>query len=68
MVYQVYNIITDTSLRARPAIIDYVDEPSGKKSQQSFAFFIEPDEVFADRMGGKEIKQKYLLLAQAIFL
>lgn len=60
LVYRAYNIITDTSLRVRPALINYVDEPSGKKSQESYGFFIEPDDVFAERIGAKESKQKYL--------
>ena len=60
LVYRIYNIITDTSFRVRPAIINYVDEPSGKKSQVSNAFFIEPDEVLADRIGAKEYKKKYV--------
>jgi len=60
LAYRVYNIITDTSFRVRPAFINYVDEPSGKRSQNSYAFFIEPDDAFANRIGGREIKQKYL--------
>ncbi len=60
LVYRVYNIITDTGYRVRPAIINYVDEPSGKKSQESNAFFIEPDDVLADRIGGKEFEKKYV--------
>jgi hypothetical protein len=57
--YRVYNILTDTSFRARPAIIHYVDEPSGKKSQQSFSFFIEPDDAFEVRFDATESKKKY---------
>lgn len=60
LVYRVYNIITDTSFRVRPAWINYVDEPSGKKSQESYGFFIEPDDALAERIGGDESKQKYL--------
>jgi len=60
LAYRIYNIITDTSFRVRPAIINYIDEPSGKKSQESNAFFIEPDDVLADRIGGKEYKKKYV--------
>lgn len=61
LVYRVYNIITDTSFRARPFMINYVDEPSGKKSQESFGFFIEPDDALEDRLGLDEIKQKYFM-------
>lgn len=61
LVYRVYNIITDTSFRARPLMINYVDEPSGKKTQESFAFIIEPDDALEDRLGMVETKQKYFL-------
>ena len=59
LVYRVFNILTDTSFRVRPAFINYIDEPTGKKSQESFAFFIESDDAFEDRFDAKEVKQKY---------
>jgi hypothetical protein len=61
LVYRVYNIVTDTSFRARAFNISYVDEPSGKKSQESFGFFIEPDDALEDRLGLHETKQKYFM-------
>jgi hypothetical protein len=61
MVYRVFNILTDTSFRVRPAIIHYIDSAKGKNTQESYAFFIEPDEVLAERIGAEEIKQKYLM-------
>ncbi len=61
LVYRVFNILTDTSFRVRPASINYIDTPSGKNTQESYAFFIEPDDVLAERIGGQEIKQKYLM-------
>jgi hypothetical protein len=60
LIYRIFNILTDTSFRVRPAMINYIDEPTGKKSQESFAFFIEPDQVLANRIGAEESKQKYL--------
>lgn len=60
LVYRVYNIITDTSFRARPAYIHYIDEPSGKKTQENYGFFIEPDDALGERLGAKEVNQKYL--------
>lgn len=59
LVYRVFNILTDTSFRVRPFFVNYVDEPSGKKSQESFAFFIEPDDALEDRLGLDETKKKY---------
>lgn len=61
LVYRVFNILTDTSFRVRPFNISYVDEPSGKKSQESFAFFIEPDDALEDRLKLNETKEKYFL-------
>ena len=67
MVYRVYNIITDTSLRVRLAHINYIDIVSGRKSQEKYAFFIEPDGVFEDRLGTKESKKKYLLQDKTMY-
>ena len=61
LVYRVLNLLTDTSFRVRPFNINYVDEPSGKKSQESFAFFIEPDDAVGDRLELDEIKEKYFM-------
>ena len=61
LAYRVFNILTDTSFRVRAANINYIDTPSGKKTQESYTFFIEPDDVLAERIGGHEIKQKYLM-------
>lgn len=59
LVYRVFNILTDTSFRVRPFFVNYVDEPSGKKTQESFAFFIEPDDLLEDRLELNETKKKY---------
>jgi len=61
LVYRVFNILTDTSFRVRPFNISYVDVPSGKRSEESFAFFIEPDDALEDRLELEETKQKYFL-------
>lgn len=61
LVYRVLNIITDTSFRVRPFSINFEDEPSGKKFQESFAFFIEPDGALEDRLDLRETKEKYLM-------
>jgi hypothetical protein len=61
LIYRAFNIITDTSFRVRLLKVDYIDVPSGKHSQQSFAFFIEPDKVLEERLNLKESEQKYLL-------
>ncbi|MFP4470153.1 MAG: hypothetical protein ACLFPE_05695 [Bacteroidales bacterium] len=61
LIYRHFNIITDTSFRVRLALIDYVDTNSGKRTEQSYAFFIESDDAFEDRFDATEIKTKYLL-------
>jgi hypothetical protein len=61
LVYRVYNMITDTSLRVRIALITYLDTVSNKKTEQSYGFFIESDGAFEVRMQATESKQKYLL-------
>jgi hypothetical protein len=60
LIYRTFNIITDTSYRVRPLMVNYVDQPSGKHSQSSYAFFIEPDKVLEDRLNLKEIEKKYV--------
>jgi hypothetical protein len=67
LVYRVYNIITDTSFRVRMALINYLDTVTHKKTQESFAFFIETDDAFEDRMGMVESKQKYLLQENTMY-
>lgn len=61
LIYRMFNIITDTSYRVRPLLVNYIDQPSGKNNQQSYAFFIEPDKVLEDRLDLKESEEKYLL-------
>ncbi len=61
LIYRAYNIITDTSFRVRLALINYLDTVSGKKTQQSYGFFIESDGAFEDRLQANESKEKYLL-------
>jgi hypothetical protein len=60
LVYRVFNLLTDTSLRVRLARITYKNPTSEKEPLESYAFFIEPDEVFEERFDAEESKQKYL--------
>lgn len=61
LVYRVFNIITDTSFRVRLALINYLDTVTKKKTQESYAFFIEPDDALEERLNMEESKKKYLL-------
>jgi hypothetical protein len=61
LIYRVYNILTDTSFRVRLAQITYIDEGRKDKTWQSYAFFIEPDGDFGNRLHLAETKKKYLM-------
>ncbi len=61
LIYRVFNILTDTSFRVRPFKVEYIDIPSGKRSQESYAFFIEPDKAMEERLNLTETEEKYIL-------
>nr|NQU92426.1 hypothetical protein [Bacteroidota bacterium] len=61
MVYRTFNMLTDTGYRVRLAYISYEDTVSGLKTEESYAFFIEPDDVLEDRLQAREINSKYFL-------
>lgn len=56
LIYRAFNILTDSSLRVRPAMINYVFADSKKDSIQKFAFFIEHDKHLAERLNLIEIE------------
>lgn len=58
LIYKAYNVLTDSSFKVRPAIINYIY--SGKKADtvRRFAFFIEREKYLADRLHGIEIETK----------
>jgi len=58
LIYRAFNILTDSSLRVRPALINYVYADSNRDSIQKFAFFIEHDKKLASRLGGIEIEDE----------
>ncbi len=58
LVYRIFNVLTDTSLRVRPARITYINTDGGMDTLQRFAFFIENDNQMAERIGGKIIEIK----------
>ncbi|MFN8255896.1 MAG: hypothetical protein U0W24_09425 [Bacteroidales bacterium] len=49
LIYKLFNVLTDNSFRVRLIRITYIDTNKKKKPIQSFAFFIEPIEMLADR-------------------
>lgn len=58
LVYRIFNVLTDTSLRVRLARITYIDTEGDMDTLQRFTFFIENDNQMADRIGGKIIETK----------
>ena len=58
LIYKAFNVLTDSSFKVRPAIINYIY--SGKKADtvRRFAFFIEREKYLAERLHGIEIKSE----------
>ncbi len=56
LIYKAFNILTDSSFRVRPAIINYVYKSKKKDSIQKFAFFIERDKHLKERLNGIELE------------
>ena len=49
LIYRMYNLVTDLSLRVRLALIRYVDTSTGKELFEKHSFFIEDDDRLAER-------------------
>lgn len=58
LAYKMYNIITDKSFNVQLAIINYVDIKGKYEPITKYAFFIEDDDLMAERLGGKILKAK----------
>jgi len=56
LIYKAYNVLTDSSFKVRPAMINYIY--TGKKADtiRKFAFFIEREKHLVDRLHGIEIE------------
>jgi hypothetical protein len=56
LIYKAYNVLTDSSFKVRPAMINYIY--SGKKADTvcKFAFFIEREKHLVDRLHGIELE------------
>ncbi len=51
LVYKIYNLLTDLSLRARLAKVTYVDSEEDDDPITKYGFFIEHDDMLAARVG-----------------
>lgn len=56
LVYKLFNVLTEKSLRVRLARITYINTTKKSKPIQDFAILIEPDEVLLRRLNRIEIK------------
>jgi len=56
-VYRIYNVLTDSSFRARLASATYIDTGDANKTAAAPAFFIEEDDDLARRVGAEGLKQ-----------
>ncbi len=66
LIYRTYNILTDTSFRARFLNIVYEDT-ANDKTIESIGFFIEPDDALENRLAMDEVKEKYVLADRTRF-
>ena len=58
LVYKLYNVLTDNSLRVRLFRIKYLNSTKDKKPMTQFGFAIEPVNLLEKRMNTKEIEFK----------
>ena len=54
LIYKAYNVMTDSSFNARPALIKYVFAGEKSDTVRKFAFFIEREKNLAERLDGVE--------------
>jgi hypothetical protein len=55
LIYKLYNVLTDTSFRIRLVKIEYINTYKKSKPISTYAFFIEPIEMLADRINSVEV-------------
>jgi hypothetical protein len=60
LVYEMYNLLTDLSFKARLAQITYLDSLGKRKPETAYGFFIEDEEAVAKRNGAKNYIHKNL--------
>lgn len=60
LVYKSYNLLTDSSFRARLAEVTYVDTRGKYDNMTRMTFFIEPKEHMTERLGGRELEIEHV--------
>jgi hypothetical protein len=56
LIYKAYNVLTDTSFKVRPAIINYIYSTGKEDTIRKFAFFIEREKHLIARLNGMELE------------
>ncbi len=63
LVYEIYNLLTDISFKARLVEVKYIDSLNKRKSITHYGFFIEDETDLAKRNEAKNSNQKNLTMA-----
>jgi hypothetical protein len=63
IIYKMYNLVTDKSLKARLVKIRYIDTSTGKKVFEKYSFFIEEKKRFEERNNCTEVTENMLPFA-----
>jgi hypothetical protein len=56
LIYKLFNVLTDTSFRARLLTVNYIDTEKKRKPIRQYGFFIEPVEMLADRINFVQVR------------
>jgi hypothetical protein len=60
LVYKLYNVLTDTSFRARLISLDFIDSENKRKTITQYGILLEPEKLLEKRLNLLEIKTKSL--------
>jgi len=60
LIYKLYNVLTDTSFRVRLVKVEYINTYKISKPINTYAFFIEPVEMLAERINASEVNSTNL--------
>jgi len=58
--YRMFNLLTDSSFKVRPAYIKYVNAPTGDTLYNRFGFFIERTRHLRYRVGSRKARNKHI--------
>jgi hypothetical protein len=58
LIYKAFNVLTDSSFKVRPAMINYIYDGKKADTVRKFAFFIEREKYLAERLHGIEIESE----------